>query len=65
MTFEPDYRIIVDAATNRKPSRLPIYEHAIDESIMALVLGADMNLQGKASQICAATIPGSANSGRA
>jgi len=47
MTFEPDYRIIVDAATNRKPSRLPIYEHAIDESIMALVLGADMNLQGE------------------
>jgi len=47
MTFEPDYRIVVDAATNKKPSRLPIYEHAIDESIMATVLDVDMSLQSE------------------
>jgi uroporphyrinogen decarboxylase len=47
MTFEPDYRIVVDAATNKKPSRLPIYEHAIDERIMATVLDVDMSLQSE------------------
>jgi uroporphyrinogen decarboxylase len=47
MTFEPDYRFIVDASTNQKPGRLPIYEHAIDESIMAAVLGTEMSLQGE------------------
>jgi len=28
-TFTPDYHHIVDAATNKKPSRLPVYEHNI------------------------------------
>jgi uroporphyrinogen decarboxylase len=32
--FEPDYRNLVDAAWNRRPRRLPLYEHFInDESI--------------------------------
>jgi hypothetical protein len=47
MSFEPDYQNIADAASNRKPGRLPIYEHAIDESIMATVLGADMSVQSE------------------
>lgn len=27
--FEPDYRLIIDAASNRKPARLPLYEDVI------------------------------------
>ncbi len=38
MTFEPDYRHIVDAAANRRPARMPIYEHIIDVSHMERVL---------------------------
>jgi len=38
--FEPDYRMIVDAAHNRKPARLPLYEHIIAPEIMEKVLDA-------------------------
>ena len=42
-TWQPDYRHIVDAALNRRPARLPLYEHHIDVPvIMAKVLGRDM-----------------------
>ena len=37
--FEPDYRNILDAASNRKPRRLPLYEHGVDVSVMEQVLG--------------------------
>ena len=41
--FAPNYQYLVDAAYNRRPARLPLYEHHIDESvIMATVLQADM-----------------------
>lgn len=30
MGFEPDYRNILDAAMNRKPKRLPVYEHLVN-----------------------------------
>lgn len=39
MSFQPDYRNIVDAATNKEPRRLPLYEHAIDPSVMEAVTG--------------------------
>jgi len=37
--FEPDYRHVVDAAWNRRPARLPIYEHKIDFGVMAEIMG--------------------------
>ena len=39
MTFVPDYRHILDAAANKRPSRLPLYEHIISPVIMEQVLG--------------------------
>jgi uroporphyrinogen decarboxylase len=37
--FEPDYRNLVDAAFNRRPARLPLYEHAVGCRHMEEVLG--------------------------
>jgi uroporphyrinogen decarboxylase len=37
--FEPDYRHLVEAAWNRKPVRLPLYEHIICAEIMEKILG--------------------------
>ena len=37
--FAPDYRHIVDAAWNRKPRRLPLYEHLINPESMEKILG--------------------------
>ena len=39
MTFQPNYQNIVDAAYNRVPARLPLYEHLISTEIMEKVLG--------------------------
>lgn len=39
MTFQPDYRNILDAACNRQPARLPLYEHVIDAQIMEELTG--------------------------
>lgn len=39
MSFKPDYRYIVIAATNKRPRRPPIYEHIISPKIMEQVLG--------------------------
>ena len=39
MEFKPDYRNIVDAACNRVPARLPLYDHLIDARVMEEVLG--------------------------
>jgi uroporphyrinogen decarboxylase len=38
-TFEPDYTNIVDAAYNRKPKRLPIYDHVISGTKYDDILG--------------------------
>jgi uroporphyrinogen decarboxylase len=40
MTFQPDYRHMLDVMANRRPARLPIYEHIISPLIMEHVLGA-------------------------
>ena len=39
MDFEPDYRHIAAAANNKRPSRLPVYEHYISPAIMEEALG--------------------------
>lgn len=41
MTFEPDYRNMLDVLANRKPRRLPVYEHLISTDIMEKVLGIE------------------------
>ncbi len=38
MSFKPDYRNIVDAAYNRRPARLPLYEHLINIDFIEKVL---------------------------
>jgi uroporphyrinogen decarboxylase len=38
-TFQPDYRHIVDAVRNRRPARLPLYEHIISPQIMETIMG--------------------------
>lgn len=43
MKFEPDYQHIVDAAYNRAPKRLPLYEHHISSKTMEDVLGKEIN----------------------
>ncbi|MCD4825986.1 MAG: hypothetical protein K8S55_15460 [Phycisphaerae bacterium] len=44
MSFEPDYRHIVDVAMNKKPARFPLYEHIVSTEIMAKVLDVDMTM---------------------
>ena len=38
MSFQNDYRYMLDVLANRRPDRLPIYEHIIDPTIMESVL---------------------------
>lgn len=37
--FEPDYRHFVDAMRNRRPRRLPLYEHIVSPTVMERVTG--------------------------
>jgi len=39
MTFDPDYEHFVSVMRNRKPARLPLYEHIISPSIMEQITG--------------------------
>ena len=41
LDFKPDYRHVVDAVRNRRPERLPLYEHIVDPQVMGRVLGGD------------------------
>lgn len=36
--FEPDYTHLLDAARNREPRRLPLYDHSIAYSTMEKIL---------------------------
>ncbi len=38
MKFQPDYHQLIDAAYNRASSRLPLYEHLIDDPLMTAIL---------------------------
>lgn len=47
--FTPDYNHILDAASNRKPRRVPLYEHGLDPAVMEPLLGKpfwDMRFSG-------------------
>ena len=39
MNFTPDYRHMLDVMANRRPARLPLYEHIICAEIMEKILG--------------------------
>ena len=41
MQFIPDYGHMLDVLANRRPARLPLYEHKISPLIMEQVLGQD------------------------
>lgn len=41
MIFEPDYRNIVDACSNVRPKRLPLYEHIISPQVMERILSVE------------------------
>jgi uroporphyrinogen decarboxylase len=41
MIFQPDYHLMLDVLANRRPARLPIYEHIISPAIMEQVLGVN------------------------
>ena len=38
MTFQPDYHYMLDVMANKRPFRLPLYEHKVDPLIMEQVL---------------------------
>jgi uroporphyrinogen decarboxylase len=38
MLFQPDYRYMLDVLQNRRPARLPVYEHIISPKIMEQIL---------------------------
>ncbi len=38
MSFQPDYRNILNAANNKRPERLPLYEHIISPNIMEKIM---------------------------
>lgn len=37
--FQPDYHNIVDAAENREPKRLPLYDHKLEHDLIAKIIG--------------------------
>ncbi|MBC5648012.1 uroporphyrinogen decarboxylase family protein [Christensenella tenuis] len=43
MNFQPDYHNIVDAATNKKPKRIPLYDHIVADEVMQAVLKTDFS----------------------
>ena len=46
MPFQPDYRHMLDVLANRRPARLPIYEHIISPTIMEQMLGRSLRGPG-------------------
>ena len=43
VTFQPDYRHFEDVMRNRRPARLPLYEHSIGVETMERVLGVPLH----------------------
>ena len=50
MEFQPDYRHILDVLYNKKPERLPLYEHHIDLPFIAKYLGREIGPEGNGSK---------------
>ncbi len=46
MSFEPDYLQILEVLNNRRPNRLPLYEHHIDAPFISKVLGESISSYG-------------------
>lgn len=46
-SFDPDYRNILSVLHNKRPERIPLYEHHIDAPFIAKFTGKDLSLQGK------------------
>jgi len=46
MKFEPDYHNILQVLNNRRPARLPLYEHHIDAPFISKMLGEHISSQG-------------------
>jgi len=47
MPFQPDYRYMLDVLNNKRPARLPLYEHIISPEIMEKILDVPfVDLQG-------------------
>ncbi len=44
--FQPDYRNILEVLYNKKPKRLPLYEHHIDVPFISKYLNKEIALQG-------------------
>ncbi len=40
--FQPDYRHMLDVLANRRPARLPIYEHLINPPVIERILGVEL-----------------------
>ena len=38
MNFQPDYQYMLDVLQNKRPARLPVYEHIISPEIMEKIL---------------------------
>lgn len=53
MNFQPDYRHFEDVMANKRPARLPLYEHIVSPSVMEQILNIQFEdlLQGDASDI--------------
>jgi len=43
MDHQPDYRYMLDVLANRRPSRLPLYEHIISPAVMEKILNVQFN----------------------
>ena len=41
--FAPDYTNLLDVLSNRRPGRLPVYEHHIDAPFISKVLGEELS----------------------
>ncbi len=46
MDFQPDYRQIEMVLHNRRPDRLPLYEHHIDKPFIEKAIGLEFELEG-------------------
>jgi uroporphyrinogen decarboxylase len=48
--FQPDYRNILDVLFNKRPKRLPLYEHHIDVPFISKYLNEELAIQGSNSK---------------
>jgi len=46
--FQPDYNNLLDVLHNRKPKRLPLYEHIIDVPFVSKAIGKNLEIQSNA-----------------